>query len=181
MSRKKTVETINNKVEELSYKLKGIGDRYVLDATHALDMIMETISLQLKEGQNIDDTDLQGFILDLANNLYFASDMQEQLGIKEDVAKMIRQELYNQTKKETAGTVAEKEAAALLDSKYEETVQLVYARAYKRVKVKVEAGYEMLNALKKIMNTRLEELKLSQSKYIGGQPNESRASNKQFE
>lgn len=177
MSRMKTVETINNRVEEVSKKIKIIADEYVMDATQSLDSILREVRKELDVGGMTDQT-LQVLILDLANNLYFAIDKQEQLGVMEDVAKMIRQELYSQTRKDTKGTVAEKEANALLESKYEETVQMIYSRAYKRVKSKVEAGYEMLNALKKILNTRLEEMKLSQSRYIGGQPNERRTDNR---
>ena len=175
MSRKKTIETINNQVQDLSEKTKEISNKLVDDVCRPLDELMLDIQDMLPD---ISDTALKDLILDLSNILYFAIDKQEQLGIKEDMAKMIRQELYNSTRKETSGTVAEKESSALLESKYEETVQLIYSRSYKRVKAKVEAGYEMLNALKKIMNTRLEELKLSQSRYIGGQPNERGADNK---
>jgi len=173
MSRMKTISSIDTRLNILADKLNTMAEEQL--ACHSLDKTLEDINKALFDNNTpIPDEQLQSMILELANQLYFAVDVQERLGIKEDVAKLIRQEMYCESKRIAGGTVAEKEAKALLDSQYEEMVQIVYSRAYKRMKSKVDAGYEMLNALKKILGARLSELELSKSRYIGGQPNEPR-------
>lgn len=173
MSRRKTIESIDSRLGVLYDKLNTMVENQL--SCHSLDDTLEEIRTAVFESnQPITDEQLQSMILQLANDLYFMVDVQEKLGIREDVSKLIRQEMYQQSKIIASGTVAEKEARALLDSQYEEMVQIVYSRAYKRVKAKVDAGYEMLNALKKILGARLSEMELSKSRYIGGQPNEPR-------
>lgn len=98
---------------------------------------------------------------DLANILYFTGSVQEDLGIKEDTCKAIRQKVYSKAREQATGKiVADKTAQA-------ETMTLaIYSRAYKKVKLRMDAGYEMLNSLKKVMNKRITEMELSNSRYI---------------
>ena len=74
--------------------------------------------------------------------------------------------MYNIAKLLAVGTVAEKDAEALTKSQKDTIVYNVFNRSYKKTKLKIDSGYEMLNSLKKIMNKRLLELELSNSKYI---------------
>lgn len=157
------------KVDSIIEQVQEICDNQVGYVVNSLTEIMVPIYSDLQNQNTITNEQLESYILRLANVLYFTITKQEELGIKEDIAKLIRQELYSQVKKNTIGTVAEKEANAVIESQYEEMVQIIYSRAYKQVKVQVDAGYEMLNALKKIMNARLSEMELSKSRYIGGQ------------
>ena len=48
----------------------------------------------------------------------------------------------------------------------------IYSRAYKKVKLRMDAGYEMLNSLKKVMNKRITEMELSNSRYINNSESE---------
>ena len=55
----------------------------------------------------------------------------------------------------------------------QETITLnIYSRAYRKVKLRMDAGYEMLASLKKVMNKRISEIELSNSRYIGGNRND---------
>lgn len=168
------LKSVKVHVDTVIEQIRQISHSQVHYATKELDSIMDNLYEIMNQQTTIASEDLERYILKLANVLYFTVSQQEQLGIKEDVSKLIRQELYSEVKRSTVGTVAEKEATAVIESQYEEMVQIIYSRAYKDVKCKVDAGYEMLNALKKIMNARLAELELSKSRYIGGTENESR-------
>ena len=114
----------------------------------------------------MNDIDLEYYILELANVLYFVGEKLEEIGIKEDVSKAKKVEVYNTAKLLAVGTVAEKDAEALTKSQKDTIVYNVFNRSYKKTKLKIDSGYEMLNSLKKIMNKRLLELELSNSKYI---------------
>ena len=52
----------------------------------------------------------------------------------------------------TGKTVADKTAQAELIAQAETMTLSIYSRAYKKVKLRMDAGYEMLNSLKKVMN-----------------------------
>ena len=54
--------------------------------------------------------------LNLPNHLYFVGEGVESIGIREDVAKALKQDLYNQVRLETEGTVGDKQARAEMES-----------------------------------------------------------------
>ena len=173
MSRRdKTPASIMNKVDNTALVVKEISDKLVNNYCKPLDVEMSVIRLELRENNSLTDDTLEKHILELANILYFTGSAQEDLGIKEDTCKAIRAEIYNKTYEDSQGTVAQKNALSELATQQETIVLNIYSRAYKKVKLRMEAGYEMLNSLKKVMNKRISEMELSNSRYIGGNRNE---------
>lgn len=164
----KTVKSVLSNTEEYSSMVTELSRDLVSKYCTELDGIMSAIQDDLRTSKDIDDRRLERYILNLANILYFTGSAQEELGIREDTCRTIRQELYNKTRDSIKGTVADKNAQAENAVKEETIVLSVYSRAYKKVKLRMEAGYEMLASLKKVMNRRVSELELSNSKYIGG-------------
>lgn len=168
MSRRdKTPVSIMNKVDNTALVVKEISDKLVKEYCKDLDYLMSQIKELLNQDMLVDNV-LETCILDLANILYFTGSAQEDLGIKEDTCKAIRTEIYNKTYEDSKGTIAQKNALSELATQQETIVLNIYARAYKKVKLRMEAGYEMLNSLKKVMNKRISEMELSNSRYIGG-------------
>lgn len=174
MSRRQPSDTdkVMLRVDDTSKLVSDISNNLTNMYMSDLDNQMQNIRNQLNSNSLISDDSLETMILDLANSLYFACSAQEDLGIKEDTCKAIRQEVFNRAREQATGTVADRDMAGTLASQQESIVLSIYSRAYKRVKLKVDAGYEMLNSLKKIMNKRIAEMELSRSRYIGGQPDE---------
>lgn len=162
----KTAESIMQKVDNISDTIKEISDRLVNKYCKDLDNLMSVIRKELQNNGEITDEELEIHILDLANTLYFIGSAQEDLGIKEDTCKAIRQEIYSFYRNEATGTVADKTALAELACQQETMTLAIYSRAYKKAKLRMDAGYEMLNSLKKIMNKRIAEMELSNSRYI---------------
>ena len=167
MSRRDGIKHDNSTIDKYSDSIvetvNNLLSNYCLD----LDNIMQEISEKVScSQQNIPDTLLEKYILSLANILYYTGSAQEDIGIKEDICKAVRQEAYANVRSTLTGTVADRNTQAELLIQRETTVLSVYSRAYKKIKFKVDAGYEMLNSLKKIMNKRISELELSNSRYI---------------
>ena len=162
----KTAESIMKNVDNISGTIKEISDKLVNQYCSELDEEMSKIGDILVNSQDMTDNELDFEILNLANILYFVGAGQEDLGIKEDTCKAIRQEVYSRAREEATGTVADKTAKAELISQQETAVLSIYSRAYKKVKMRMDAGYEMLNSLKKVMNKRITEMELSNSRYI---------------
>lgn len=156
-----------NKVDNTSNIIKELSDNLVEKYCTSLDLEMGVIRLELKENNSLTDDTLEKHILELANILYFTGSAQEDLGIKEDTCKAIRQEVYLKAREQATGkTVADRTAQAELISQAETMTLTIYSRAYKKVKLRMDAGYEMLNSLKKVMNKRITEMELSNSRYI---------------
>lgn len=163
----KTAESIMGVVDFMGNTTKQLTDGLVAKYCTDLDEEMTKIRKLLTDSPTVTDCELEFEILVLANILYFTCSAQEDLGIKEDICKSIRQEVYATAREQSTGkTVADKTAHAELISQTETMTLTIYSRAYKKVKLRVEAGYEMLNSLKKIMNKRIAELELSNSRYI---------------
>lgn len=162
-----SIDGVVKNVDNISDTIKEISDKLVNKYCKPLDVEMEVIRLELKENKALTDDTLEKHILDLANILYFTGSAQEDLGIKEDTCKAIRQEVYSKAREQATGkTVADKTAQAELIAQAETMTLAIYSRAYKKVKLRMDAGYEMLNSLKKVMNKRITEMELSNSRYI---------------
>lgn len=107
------------------------------------------------------DKELDDFMLNIPVLLYFAGEGQETLGIKEDVAKAIKQELYNQTFDGATGTIADKTAVAELATQTEYITHIAYSRAYKKIKTKCETANEILQSVKKVVSRRTTEYEMT--------------------
>lgn len=163
----KTAGSIMKKVDNVSDTIKEISDNLVENYCAELDTIMNELHNLLGSSRELSTDTIQNYILYLANALYFTGSAQEDLGIKEDVCKAIRQEVYSKAREQATGkTVADKTAQAELIVQAETMTLAIYSRAYKKVKLRMDAGYEMLNSLKKVMNKRITEMELSNSRYI---------------
>ena len=154
----------------------NILDEIVTAHVSNLDSIMKAFYLKhrdyKKANLDIPIKDLENMYLELANTLYFAGDKLESLGIHNDMSKAAKQEVYNKayldnqikdTDKKNKTTVAENAAVAEQSAQYESVVNSIYERAYKMVKYKIDAGYEVLNTLRKLISRRMQEVDLSNS------------------
>lgn len=170
------ISDVMDKVNNISKDVVEISNNLVAEYCRDLDNWMTTIDNDLRKNNStsIPNDVIEDYILNLASILYFTGSAQEDLGVKEDICKSIRADIYNKVRENATGTVADKDTAATLASQTETITLAIYSRAYKKVKLRMEAGQEMLNSLKKIMNRRVAELDLSNSKYVGGVGNETR-------
>ena len=143
-----------------------ISDKIVTSVTTDLENLMLRIK-QNTVGQDVSDDDLEQFIMELSNLLYFMGSRLENMGIKDDLSKIAAKEVYNNAyidmlkTENKKPTVAELSAKSDDISKYETIMNTIYSRAYKQIKFKIDAAYEMLNSLRKIITKRMQEAQLS--------------------
>lgn len=158
------MRSVSQRVDGLSREVVEMADQIANDVCADLDDYMKGIDEILTNQKNpVSDYQLDDFVLNLSSLLYMVSDAQENLGIKEDVARAIQKEVYNRVREKAQGTVADKDTAAELQCQEESIITIVYARAYKKVKLRVEAANEMVNSVKKVMTRRIAEMEMSQS------------------
>lgn len=158
------MSNVSERVDNLSKEVIDMADRIANDVCADLDAYMQSIDEILVNQQVlISDYQLEAFVLNLSSLLYLVSDAQENLGVKEDVSRAIQKEVYNRVREKAQGTVADKDTAAELQCQEESITTIVYARAYKKVKLRVEAASEMINSIKKVMTRRIAEMEMSQT------------------
>lgn len=160
--------------ENASYYV-GMSDKIVNSYSGDLDRLMEKVKSECIDEEPSDNT-LEANILELSNLLYFVGKSSESVGIMEDLAKLASKEAYNNSYLDNSAptdakkkpTVAELTAMAEDDSKYQNVINSIYARVYRQLKFKVDAAYEMLSSLRKVLSKRMQEMQLSAVRTSGG-------------
>lgn len=164
------VNSLLQDVESNSTYFSNITTQVAQSYTADLDALM----LEIKENRDnkISGDTLEKYINNLSNILYFIGERMEAVGIRNDVARSLRQEVYNKTylendvEKEVNGkkvkpTKDANIAVAEEESKYESVISNIYERTYRIIKFKIDAGFEKLSSLKKQLSRRMQETDLS--------------------
>jgi len=156
------IRQLQKRIDANSDIVNSIVNRLVSDYCKPLDEYMEFIRNILNDTANPPtDRELDDFTLNIPVLLYFTGEAQEALGVKEDVAKAIKQELYNEIYDKSTGTIADKTAAAELATQNEYIAHIAYQRAYKKIKLRMEAANEMLQSVKKVISRRMVEYEVA--------------------
>ena len=164
---KEPIEKICDIVDVDASKIQEIVNSIIEPYCKDLDNYVEFIKSILKDGENPPTAqELDDFCMNLSVYIYYASGMQEQLGIKDDIAKALYKEMYHSSRDSLEkGTVADKDSLAELASQQEYLTSVCYKRAYSIVKAKVASAQEILSSVKKIISRRMSEYELT---HIGG-------------
>lgn len=152
-----------DKVEENSAELDNTINDIIERYSGELDEYMSFIMGILRnDEQPPTDAELDDFALRLSSLIYFTSVGAEQMGIRDDLSSSAYKEAYNVARSmQKSGTVADKNAQAELDAMAEKVVSIVYGKAYRILKAKVESAQEVLSSVKKVISRRMTESELS--------------------
>lgn len=157
------IQEIRERVNVDSEQIQSIIDEIIKPYTEDLDRYIDFVKSVLKDGEHpATARELDDFCMNISVYIYYASGMQEQLGIKDDIAKALYKEMYHSARDSiTSGTVADKDSLAELASQQEYLTSMMYKRAYSIVKAKVNAAQEILSSVKKIISRRMEEASIT--------------------
>lgn len=167
---------IFNSTETNSQYFTEISDKLVKSYTSELDSLMSDLYEDAIES-DASDAVLEKYLIELGNLLYFLGTKLESVGIKEDLSKMAAKEVYNNaylnnrlkdSEKKNKMPVAELSALAEDASRYESVMNSIYSRTYKQIKFKVDAGYDMINTIRKIITKRMNDQNLSRMNLTHG-------------
>ena len=168
------IDSVVESTEENSQEFTNISDTIVKAHTEELDNLMADMNNDVVK-QEASDLVLERYCLELSNMLYFMGQKLENIGIKDDLSKLAAKEVYNDAylnaptdEKGKKPTVAELTAVAENESRYETIMNNIYSRAYKQIKFKIDAGYDMLSSLRKIISKRMQEAQLSMLPRMAG-------------
>ena len=143
------------KTEELSYNVEQVVTKIVKEKCDTLDAIVASLRSMLKDETNIiTDQEIEDILLQLPMVLYEAMEGQEIVGIQLDLANQIYKEAQSEAYRLARGTISDRNAAADIKTRGEQLDKIIYERAYKIIKGKMEMAVETLNAVKKVQATR---------------------------
>lgn len=158
----KKIELLQDRINNNSKLINDLTNKLVADYCKQLDDYVRFIQSILQDDKHPPTAqELDDFVMTLPVLLYFAGEAQENLGIKQDVAKSIRQERYNEIFATVKGTIADKTSASELQVQSETITHIIYSRAYTIVKNKLNAAYELLSSIKKVITRRISETSLT--------------------
>lgn len=155
------VKKVQSKVDTNADLINEVVNGLVKEYCGTLDNYVSYIKDALNQHQLPTDEELDDFCLSLPVLLYFTGQAQESLGVKDDVSGAFEKELFNRVYSEAKGTIADKTAVAQLQTQTEFITHTAYKRAYNCIKLRVEAAYEILSSVKKVINRRVAEKGLS--------------------
>lgn len=158
--------TIYN-IEDNADIVFDISDKILKDYLEDLDKVLNDIKESIVD---VDDPAIQTIekqYLKLANMLYYISAKVEDVGFYDAISAIANKEAYNRAylenqnkelqDKQKKPTVAENQANAEENSKYENVTNIIYNRVYKTAKIKIEAAENMLKTLSKVLSKRMNE------------------------
>lgn len=154
------INDIDKQGSKLDQLVSALVDKYCKD----LDKYMEFIKSVLEDDKAPpSDDELDDFTLNIPTLMYFASEAQESLGLREDIAKAVFKQKFDTAFSSMTGTVADKTAGAQLEAQKEALIHAVHTRAYKKIKARMEIALELLQSVKKVSSRRMLETELSKA------------------
>lgn len=156
-------QDLMDRIEENSRLLEKSIDEITSTYSGELDDYVSFVRCILhNDEQPPTDEELDDFALNLSTLIYFTSVGCEQVGVRDDLSRTAYKEAYNVARSLIEkGTVADKNVQAEIDAQAEHIVHIVYSKAYKILKAKVESAQELLASVKKVMGRRQTEMEIS--------------------
>ena len=156
---KQKLKESQQKIEELSGIIDTIIDRLVRKYCSELDAEMKKITdkIQNYEQKPLSDLELDNIIIRLPQLIYWASEGQEILGVRADISESLKDEGFIVAYQDTQGSVGQRKLQAESEVLLEELTTMIYDRATKKIKLKVNYAIEMLQSVKKIYTKRIND------------------------
>ena len=170
-------EVIEVTQENSEYFIK-IADELLVQYTADLDSLMKDMYRDCVK-REASDMELERYLFELNNMLYFLSSKIEIIGIKDDLSKMASKEAFNDaylrnrlkdSEQRNKTTVSELTALAEDASRYETVLNSLYSRVYKQLKAKYDSGIDMVNSIRKIITKRMQDQNLSNQRQYNELP-----------
>lgn len=151
---------LNQEISENSKLIEDIAFNISKEFTQELDKVMGICKSIFQSKDKITNQEIEDLLAQLPSILYFVNEGQEAVGIKQDIAEMTKKTNYNIAREKANGTVADKNTTAEGQVINEAINEIIYQRAYKLIRAKIEMAQEMVNSLKRIFDARMMEYQI---------------------
>lgn len=159
--REKKLKELANSIKEDSQAYSRIVNQLVNEYADDLDEFindLDRIIRDIKKGRikQYSELKLEMKCLMLSHAMYKAADGLAELGGQADIAKIQREDAFNRAYQLTKeGTIPDKKSEAEERIVIEKTMEKVMQRAYNALSVKIKSGNRILEAIKKILTSRM--------------------------
>lgn len=151
---------LNQEISENSKLIEDIAFNISKEFTQELDKVMGICKSIFQSKDKITNQEIEDLLAQLPSILYFVNEGQEAVGIKQDIAEMTKKVNYNIAREKANGTIADKNTTAEGQVINEAINEIIYQRAYKLIRAKIEMAQEMVNSLKRIFDARMMEYQI---------------------
>ena len=155
------LKLIKEKIDSQSIQVREMVNSIVGDSTSQIDMFIERTKHLFLDSSQIQDGDLDKVILSIPVQIYYLTQVLQDLDIKKGMATENSKFVQNNCLINSVGTVAEKQAKSENESLKDRVVQLAYKSASSLIQSKINIAMEILASAKKVQQRRLEEMKLT--------------------
>ena len=148
-------------VENESLNIDALVNKILENEVKELDAYMNNLKREL----NLSDlsiSELNLVLMKLCSYSYYLSTRQELIGVRQDIAAIYEKEKYNKSFNDLQGTVASKTSRAEELTQEEAIISLVWEKAYKAIKLRIDSLNRYIDAVKKITSTKIAEMQLTQ-------------------
>ena len=154
-------EAVNNALNNVDM----VYDELIQIANETVESIVGDISSIIRDVQsdleNMNNDLLRDYILKLCLKSYSFSDIKEKAAFKAEIAETIRKEAYAKQFNSTEGTVAVRQNNAEIAISAEYLSEEIYQLISALLKTKADEIHRVVDALKTVLMSRLQEAKIS--------------------
>lgn len=147
-------------IEQDAKSIDAMVNQIVENSTKETDEYIENIKREL-DVADLSISELNRILIKLSMYYYYLAREQEMVGIRQDIAAIYEKEKYNLHFMGAVGTVASKTSQAEEKTKEERVIALVWEKSYKILKNKYTSLGVFVDAVKKIITTKIKELELT--------------------
>lgn len=149
---------VSGKIEERTKPIQEVVENIVNKYCSSLDKIMKKIRGWLDDESNVlTDLELEDLMIRIPLFLYDVCSSQELVGLQSSIADQVHKEAYSEAFRVARGTIADKNSVADLNTRSEQLEKIIFDRAYKNIKLKIEMAVEMLASVKKVQSARMQQ------------------------
>lgn len=156
----KGLDTALDNVSLVYSDLSQVADSLVKPITLELDNLIKQAANNVN---NLSLDDIRLLILQISLKSYTLGETKEKASLQSVCAEQLKDEAYAKKFNEIDGTVAFKQNKALLDSSFETLSEAVYNQVHTMLKLKLDECHRIVDALKSVLSSRMQEAKLAAS------------------
>lgn len=168
-----TITDLINQTEEIVNPVESLVFQIVQTYTTEMDEVVEEINQRVISQVDCPTSVLESCFLKLSHAIYVLGLNSEVIGLRDDISKAMYKEAYNTEYLNQQTMNADKKPTqnaltALAENKavYENLVNSVYSKAYKMIKIKLDAAIDMRGTLSKILSRHIQELSMTKMSNI---------------
>jgi len=157
------VRSVKLYVEENSEKITVMVDTLVSKYNQDLDDFINTVKENIVRKEKLTIFEIENMCLKIPIFMYFSTSGVENIGIQMDNAKSVKDTRYNNEYMDAKGTVGDKTAEAENEIIPEALTLIIYQRAYKKLKQKLDVCEILCRSANKVLQSRISDLDITKN------------------